>query len=50
VEVYQLLYPQAETNRLYPVRLPSDLLKKLKDEIKKNIDRLFEEVVTEEYK
>jgi len=48
VEVYQLLYPQTEANRLYPIRLPSELLRKLKNEIKENIDRQFEAVVTDE--
>jgi transcriptional regulator with XRE-family HTH domain len=50
VEVYQLLYPPVEANRLYPLRLPSDLLRKLKNEIKENIDRQFEAVVTDEDK
>jgi transcriptional regulator with XRE-family HTH domain len=48
VEVYQLLYPPVEANRLYPLRLPSELLRKLKNEIKENIDRQFETVVTDE--
>jgi len=48
VEVYQLLYPQTEANRLYPIRLPSEILRKLKNEIKENIDRQFEAVVTDE--
>jgi len=48
VEVYQLLYPQAEADRLHPVRLPSELLRRLKNEIKENIDRQFEAVVTDE--
>jgi len=48
VEVYQLLYPQTEANRLYPIRLPSELLRKLKNEIKENIDRQFEALVTDE--
>jgi len=48
VEVYQLLYPQAETDRLHPVRLPSELLRKLRNEIKENIDRQFEAMVTDE--
>ena len=48
VEVYQLLYPQIEANRLHPVRLPSELLRNLKNEIKEDIDRKFEAVVTDE--
>ena len=48
VEVYQLLYPYTEANRLHPLRLPSDLLRKLKKDIKESIDRQFETVVTDE--
>jgi transcriptional regulator with XRE-family HTH domain len=48
VEVYQLLYPQIEANRLHPVRLPSEVMWKLRNEIKEGIDRQFEAVVTDE--
>ena len=48
VEVYQLLYPQKESNRLHPLRLPSELLRNLKNEIKEDIDRKFEAIVTDE--
>jgi transcriptional regulator with XRE-family HTH domain len=48
VEVYQLLYPMVEGNRLYPMRLPSELLRKLRNEIKEHIDRQFESVVSDE--
>jgi transcriptional regulator with XRE-family HTH domain len=48
VEVYQLLYPQLEASRLHPVRLPSELLRNLRNEIKEDIDRKFEAVVTDE--
>jgi transcriptional regulator with XRE-family HTH domain len=48
VEVYQLLYPQLEASRLHPVRLPAELLRNLKNEIKEDIDRKFEAVVTDE--
>jgi transcriptional regulator with XRE-family HTH domain len=47
VEVYQLLYPQTEVSRLHPIRLPSELLRNLKNEIKEDIDRKFEAVVTD---
>jgi transcriptional regulator with XRE-family HTH domain len=48
VEVYQLLYPQTEANRLQSVRLPSEVMWKLRNEIKEGIDRQFEAVVTDE--
>ncbi|GMO50875.1 MAG: hypothetical protein Pg6C_15110 [Treponemataceae bacterium] len=48
VEAYQLLYPQDEVGRLHPIRLPSDILRKLQSDIKEGIDRHFESVVTDE--
>ncbi|MDR0552382.1 MAG: helix-turn-helix domain-containing protein [Spirochaetaceae bacterium] len=48
VEAYQLLYPITEANRLYPIRLPSGILKKLQNEIKENIDSKFAAVITAE--
>jgi transcriptional regulator with XRE-family HTH domain len=47
VEAYQLLYPQGEAGRLYPVRLPFDVLRKLQSDIKEGIDRRFEAVAGE---
>ena len=47
-EVYQLLFPQTETEKLFPVKIPADILSDLKDTIKKDIDRRFGEIVTED--
>jgi len=47
VEVYQLLFPQTEAEKLFPVKLPSDILLDLKESIKKDIDRRFGDVITD---
>jgi len=47
VEVYQLLYPQSEANKLFPVKVPADVLQDLKNSIKEDIDRRFGDIVTE---
>jgi transcriptional regulator with XRE-family HTH domain len=46
VEVYQLLFPQIEAEKLFPVRVPADILHNLKEIIKEDLDRRFNEVVT----
>jgi transcriptional regulator with XRE-family HTH domain len=45
VEVYQLLFPGGEAEKLYPVRLPADVLDELLETIKGDIERRFEAVV-----
>ncbi|MDR0301832.1 MAG: helix-turn-helix transcriptional regulator [Treponema sp.] len=45
VEVYQLLFPQTEADKLFPVKVPADILNNLKDIIKEDLDRRFNEVV-----
>jgi transcriptional regulator with XRE-family HTH domain len=47
VEVYQLLLPQTEAEKLFPVKVPADILQDLKDTIKNDIDLRFSNVVTE---
>jgi len=46
VEVYQLLLPHSEADKLFPIKVPSDILEELKDAVKNDIDRRFGEVVT----
>jgi transcriptional regulator with XRE-family HTH domain len=48
VEAYQLIYPQTEEARLFPVRLPSDVLRDLQKDIKASIDRHFDAAVKTE--
>ncbi|MDR0550572.1 MAG: helix-turn-helix transcriptional regulator [Spirochaetaceae bacterium] len=47
VEVYQLLFPLAEQDKLYPVRLPADVMRELHETIKSDLARRFSEVVTD---
>lgn len=47
IEVYQLLFPQTEAEKLFPVKIPADILQDLKEMIKTDIDRRFSAVVTE---
>jgi len=47
IEVYQLFLPQAESDKLFPVKVPADILQNLKNIIKEDLDRRFSEVVTE---
>ena len=46
IEVYQLLFPQTEVEKLFPVKVPADILQDLKAIIKEDLDRRFNEVVT----
>ena len=45
VEAYQLLYPRTEADKIHPVRLPADVLRELQSDIKKSIDRHFDDAV-----
>jgi DNA-binding XRE family transcriptional regulator len=47
LEAYQLLFPQTESEKLFPVKVPADILLSLKDIIKSDLDRRFSEIVTE---
>ena len=47
VEAYQLLFPQTEAEKLFPVKVPADILQDLRDAIKNDIDRRFSNVVTD---
>jgi len=47
IEVYQLFFPQTEADKLFPVKVPADILQGLKDIIKDDLDRRFSEIVTE---
>jgi DNA-binding XRE family transcriptional regulator len=46
IEVYQLFFPQTEAGKLFPVKVPADILQDLKGLIKEDLDRRFSEVVT----
>jgi transcriptional regulator with XRE-family HTH domain len=45
IEVFQLLVPNSEAEKLYPVPLPSDILLSLQENIKRDIDVQFGKIV-----
>ena len=47
VEVYQLICPKTEADKLFPVRLPAELLLELRSNLEKDIARRFDDVVTD---
>jgi len=47
IEVYQLFLPNNEAQKLFPVKVSSDILQDLKEIIKNDIDRRFGDIVTE---
>jgi len=47
IEVFQLMCPKTEAEKLFPVRLPSDVLQDLRSNLEKDIARRFDEVVTD---
>ena len=47
VEVYQLVYPKTEADKLFPVRFPADILLELRSNLEKDMARRFDEVVTD---
>ena len=48
VEIYQLLFPKTEENKLFPVRLPSDILNELHSNLENDIARRFDEILTDQ--
>ena len=47
VEVYQLIYPETEVGKMFPIRLPSDILLELRTNLEKDIAKRFGEVITD---
>ena len=47
VEAYQLIYPKTEADKLFPVRLPSDVLLELRSNLEKDIAQRFTEIMTD---
>jgi transcriptional regulator with XRE-family HTH domain len=47
IETYQLFFPNSESEKFFPVRLPEDVLNDLMETIKDDIERRFEAVVKE---
>ena len=47
VEAYELIYPKNEYDKLFPVRLPSDILLELRTNLEKDIAQRLTEIMTE---
>jgi transcriptional regulator with XRE-family HTH domain len=47
VEVYQLIYPKTETDKLFPVRVPAEILLELRSNLEKDMAYRFNEILTE---
>jgi DNA-binding XRE family transcriptional regulator len=49
VEAYQLLFPQNEAEKLFPIKVPANILEDLKNMIKDDLEKRFSDVVTENF-
>jgi transcriptional regulator with XRE-family HTH domain len=47
IEVYELLFPNTEAEKLYPTKVPADILCELQEKIKNRIDEEFSYVLTD---
>ena len=47
VEIYQLIYPKTEEDKLFPIRFPADILLELRSNLEKDMARRFDEVITD---
>ena len=47
VEIYQLLFPKSEAEKLFPVRLPAEILQELRANLEKDMANRFEAVLVE---
>ena len=47
VEVYQLLFPKSESEKLFPTRVPAEILQELRSNLEKDMANRFNEVLTE---
>ena len=47
VEVFQLVYPSDEAEKLFPVRFPADILSELRTHVENDIARRFDAVITD---
>ena len=49
IEAYQLLFPKTEAEKLFPEKVPANILIELKDTIKEDLEKRFSEVITENF-
>ena len=47
VEIYQLLFPKSEAEKLFPVRVPAEILRELQSNLEKDMANRFKEVLSE---
>jgi transcriptional regulator with XRE-family HTH domain len=47
IEAYQLLFPKTEAEKLFPVKIPEDILMDLKNIIIEDIGKRFNDIITE---
>jgi hypothetical protein len=47
VEIYQLVYPKTEADKLFPIRLPADILLELRSNLEKDMAHRFDNVLTD---
>jgi len=47
VEIYQLIYPNTETDKLFPVRVPAEILLELRSNLEKDMACRFDEILTD---
>jgi len=47
VEIYQLLFPKTENDKLFPVRVPAEILQELRSKLEKDMANRFEEILTD---
>jgi len=45
VEIYQLIYPKTEAEKLFPVRLPAEIIQELRSNLEKDMACRFDEVL-----
>jgi len=49
VEIYQLLYPKTEADKLFPIKVPADILNELRSNLEKDMACRFNEVLIEKH-
>ena len=47
VEVYHLIYPKTESEKLFPVRIPAEILHELRLNLENDLSSRFNEVLTD---
>ena len=48
VEIYQLIFPKTEAEKLFPVRVPAEILRELHSKLEKDMASRFDEILTDD--